>query len=543
MSSASEPLGRDRAAAARQAPILRPYSDGDTPSARRRDLIILTSVTTFCLFYGLTFAFFAPFLLVAFAIPLAILGLILIWALPSQRTAPTPLLVGLFWAFLVGSVAWPNYLGLAIPGLPWITVARLTGTPMALVFLICLSVSEPFRARLAELLSAAPSLWKILLFFVFIQFYCIFMSTNVGLSLDKFITSQMSYTAMFFISIYVFAQPGRVFRWVAITWAMAIFVGVIGLWEHHLRHVPWVGHIPKFLQIQDPTVLALLQPTMRKYSDVYRVQSVFSGSIQLAEYIIYILPFIMHMGIVNRNFWVKVLAIVSMPFLFYIAYITNSRSGMVGFIVSFMLYPLCWGLLRWRRQPGSIVGPFTVLSYPVVAGLGGSAILVFGRLRALVLGSGVQQGSTEARIDQYRKGIPMLFKNPIGHGGGMAGDVLQWYTSGGNLTIDTYYLGVALEYGVLGFIVYYSIFLLAIGLIGRELLTKPSPNEEDTYLIPAAIALVNFVIIKGVFYQQDNHALVYMILGIVVALLYRSNKEEPEVAAPFTIRGRATVRR
>jgi len=40
-------------------------------------------------------------------------------------------------------------------------------------------------------------------------------------------------------------------------------------------------------------------------------------------------------------------------------------------------------------------------------------------------------------------------------------------------------------------------------------------------MIPAGIALVNFFVIKSVFAQSDNHAIVFMILGMVVALLWR----------------------
>jgi len=94
------------------------------------------------------------------------------------------------------------------------------------------------------------------------------------------------------------------------------------------------------------------------------------------------------------------------------------------------------------------------------------------------------------------------------------------------LTIDTYYLTVALEYGVLGFILYFGAFLFAVGGATRYVLAPfDRRNREAGFLLPAGICLINFVVIKSVFAQQDNHPLVFMVLGMALALTYRIRKE------------------
>jgi hypothetical protein len=50
-------------------------------------------------------------------------------------------------------------------------------------------------------------------------------------------------------------------------------------------------------------------------------------------------------------------------------------------------------------------------------------------------------------------------------------------------------------------------------------------SKEYTMLIPLAIALFNFFVIKIVFSQQDNHAIVFMYLGMIVAFGSRINAE------------------
>ena len=130
---------------------LRPYlDDPQSPNHRTARRILLFGVVIFCLFYGLVFAFFAPYLLPLIATPVVVLAAATMWALPDVNRAPTRALEGLFLAFFAALILWPNYLAIAVPGLPWITLLRLSGFPLAGVLLICVSTSTDFRARLAS---------------------------------------------------------------------------------------------------------------------------------------------------------------------------------------------------------------------------------------------------------------------------------------------------------------------------------------------------------------------------------------------------------
>jgi hypothetical protein len=108
----------------------------------------------------------------------------------------------------------------------------------------------------------------------------------------------------------------------------------------------------------------------------------------------------------------------------------------------------------------------------------------------------------------------------------MGASALGNYTPGGILTIDSYYLAVGLEYGILGFIVYYGMLLLAIRYGAKYSVNVHKYDREYAFLIPITIALTNFLIIKSVFSQQDNHPLIFMMLGMLVALIYRARNLE-----------------
>jgi hypothetical protein len=501
---------------------LRPYlDDPQSPNHRTARRILLFGVVIFCLFYGLVFAFFAPYLLPLIATPVVVLAAATMWALPDVNRAPTRALEGLFLAFFAALILWPNYLAIAVPGLPWITLLRLSGFPLAGVLLICVSTSTDFRARLGAALSATPHIWRCLVAFVAIQTLSIMFSDVKSESVQKFVLAQIYWTSIFFASCYVFLRPKRVEQWALLLWFMSIPIGLMGIAEHFAGHVLWATHIPSFLKIADENVDRILHGQMRAYTGVYRVQSTFSTSLGLAEYLALTIPFVIHFALLPNRLPIRALAVGSIPFLFVVIWFTGARLGMVGFGLSLIGYVLIWAILKRRREPRAIFASAILYSYPIIFGAAIAATLFIGRIRRVVWGGGEHQASTDARTDQFKMGIPMVLSHPWGYGIGRSAETLGYFTPGGLLTIDTYYLLVALEYGVIGFIVYFGMILVSIYYASRSALVAPPEEREFTFLIPAAVSLFNFLVIKSIFSQQDNHPLAFMLMGMIAALVFR----------------------
>jgi hypothetical protein len=477
--------------------------------------------------YGVLFTFLPPAFLTMLLVPIFILMAIAIWALPSTNKAPTTLLAFLYYAFFISLIVWPNYLAITLPGLPWITLLRATGFPLAIVFLFCLSRGSEFRTELRASLGASPWVWKLMALFVAIQLLTIPLSSTPFSSFSKFIIAQVNWTAIFFISCYFFLAPGRVFRWTFVLLAIALYTIVLGTWEWRIGRVPWVGHIPSFLAINDDSVARILTATYRQ-GGVYRTQSTFTTSLSFAEYLALTTPFVIHLAVEGRRWITRAAATVFVPVIFFGIYITNSRLGALGFFLSFLLYIAIWGVRRWRSDRKSIVGPAVTLGYPAIFTSFILASLVNLRLYRMVWGGGQYEYSTDGRRQQLEMAIPIIMHNPIGHGIGQAAEVLGFVTPGGMLTIDNYYLSIALDYGVLGFIAYYGMFIAAIAYGGLTLLR--SRSYETSFLLPAIIALSNFVVIKSVLSQEANHPLAFMLLGLTVALVYRVNLEQKREA-------------
>lgn len=149
-------------------------------------------------------------------------------------------------------------------------------------------------------------------------------------------------------------------------------------------------------------------------------------------------------------------------------------------------------------------------------------------------GSGAYQASNEARETQWADGLATIAQAPWGHGIGRAAEALGFTDLEGFLTIDSYYLSVALEVGIFGFIAYYGAFMLSIWA-GVRISLEATKNEQTAWLVPTTLALINYVVIKSVLSQQENHPIAFALLGLAMALTQQAREkatDEPTLARP-----------
>ena len=511
---------------ARVEPRLKTYTDDIiTPKRRWASRGLVAALIVFTLFQGLFFAFFAPYLMVMFAIvPAALLGVI-IWALPDAQNPPTRLMEGVLFAYFVATYLWPNYLAVALPGLPWITFIRLTDFPLVFLLAVCFSQSESFRRDLTTIVAAVPIIWRLLLGVAIIMVITLPLSKVLSDSISKFILVVMNWFAVYFASAYYFRRHGRVERFVLALCTIMFVLGLMAIAEAHVRHILWAYNIPSFLKIEDPSVIGLLKGAGRAYTNIYRTQTTFTGPLGFGEFVAMVFPFVFYFVVSEYKQWVRIVACAGVLFLFLVAFLSGSRSAILGGLISGMITLGVWGFVRWRRRGSSLLGAAVVFSYPVVGALVLAATFLVGRIRNKVWGGGETVSSTQARVDQWHQGIPLILKNPIGHGVGSAADVLQYRLPSGLLVIDSYFLRILLDWGVLGFILFFGMVFAAIGYAGRVALEDRFEDQEIGFVVPIAISLFTWFTVKAVNAEEGNHPLVFIMLGIITALYFRSRQE------------------
>jgi hypothetical protein len=523
-----------RAATRRRASVvLAPYKR--THSLRGALLKILTApaLAFFCLIYGFFYALTAPTFIVAFVVPLLVMAALIIWALPHQRTAPTLLIEFLFPAFFVALILWPNYLAVSLPGLPWITMLRIIGLPMAGLLLISLSVSPPFRKRVAESVTSIKLLWIFMCGFLVVQVITTIISTSPGASAQLVFNQSIYWIATFVISCTLFRDTKYIERYWALLCCLSVPIIAITVLEAREQHVLWASKIPAFLRIQDESVRLILTPSFRPGINLYRAHATFATPLGMAEYLSLLTPFLLHFGFWRKNQVVKIAIFVMFPLLFISIRLSDARLGVVGMLASLLLYGLMWSIVRWRSHSRDLFAAATVYAYPAVFMAGIAAVFASTRLHAMVFGDGAQASSTEARKIQLSMAMNQLMKAPWGHGTGQCG-LAMGYGEGSFITVDNYFISVALDWGVLGIVFWYGMFITAIVLAIRySLSSQYAGRVEARLLAPLAVALTAFLVIKWVHGQDDNHAIYFMMLGMVSALVYKlrhSPSQEPASA-------------
>ena len=522
---ASSPPDARRRPAARPA-VLSPYAGAkDSRRLRLARGLILPLLAVFGLANGTVFAIVAPFMMAFFPIPIAILGMIAIWGAPGHRQSPDPgpelpalrLYSGAHslaqlsrhrparlaldhddQAFRLPPRGGAADLPVGLRALPGGAVADAAGVPGAL---------ETDRRLLGrgvpdDRLLQGPG---------------VFATARRGQEVD--------WTALFFVACSVFLKPRRADAWAILFSATTVPIALIALREYQMGQLPWADHIPSFLQVQDESVNRILAGAHREEGE-YRVQSTFSTPLGLAEYIALALPFLIHYMTTDRfAIWIRVAIAGLIYLLINIVLMTDARLGLIGCFLSGLLSLLFWAIQRWRRSQPSVFGPAVTLSYPIIAAMAYASTLFVGRIREKVWGSGQYDDSTEARKQMYNQGIPMILNHPQGYGSGMGAEQLGFRNAAGVLTIDTYYLAIGLDYGVLGFLIYYCAFLLAAGKSTQAALTFETSDHDIALLAPIAISLVNYIVIKSVFSNEENHPLVFIMAGMALAMMSRIQRQ------------------
>lgn len=502
-------------------PVLPPYREERRPIRRFVAKALFTGLCVFLgIFYGFSFAVFPPILIIYSVIPILLLAMVVIWALPDRGTAPTRLLRRLFFAYLLFLIMWPAYVSIQLPGMPWISFRRLIGFPTVLVLLVCISTSHKFRAQLRETMDALPVLWRMVALFVLVEFVTIFTSAAPFVSLNLFIDRLILEFGMFFVGLWVLSQPGMARRWARTVIGMAIALCFIGLLESHNQQILWAQHIPSFLTITDPSVQQTLTAVFRSGS--YRVTTTFSVSLAFAEYLSIAVPFLLH-WLMNRPGLQAKAALIALDLLVLTAIVlTQARLGIVGWLIAHGAYGCLWAFRRWRHSRLDLIGPAVAIVYPVGLLLFLVAMFTVDAVKFRTIGGGSTGFSDMARTQQFQLFWPRLFHNPFGYGLGRAGEVLGFRSPGGQLTVDSYIITIGLNFGIAGLALYFGMIGYAIWKMCQ--LALRSGEGEESLAMPLAAALSAFLVIRCVLAQEDNASLLYMMLAMTSALMLRAQR-------------------
>lgn len=512
-------------------PVLPPYSQ-DRPRLVRTlsKTITYTLIIVLAAIYGIAITLAFPVLAPLLLLPIVILFLVVLWALPDARGTPSVRAVGVgFLAYWVVFCCWPNYIALKLPGLPWISLQRLTAATTIVLFLFALSRWRENRVSLVRAIQDNKLVSYPTLLFFFAQTFAVLTGVNVMGSLYRVLDQAFTWNGMFFASALLLQNDKVRRRWILLFVGFGLAQAVLSIAEQMNKAVLWsdlLTRLPSVLQADPKMIESIVRNEIDIYSGRYRAKGIYNNSLSFAEFMAVASPFLLLLTVRARSF-ASLTVFAALNVLLITGLLMNgSRLGLVGTLSGYMLFLLLWSFDFWRTNRGNLIGPALVLAFPAGAAVLGFGMAFVGRINALFFGTGMQIYSTQARMDQFAKMPGVLMARPIfGYGPGNGGAALDYRQPGGLLTVDSYIITALLDYGIIGGLAFFGIM---IG--GAITATKIATRTDNPYrfeAMAAAAAVLTYFVVRTVLSQEENQPLLFILAGLILALVQKARALQP----------------
>lgn len=493
------------------------------PAVTTRKFMLAVGIFTF--FYSALFTLMPRFMSIIMLVPVGVLWLMVIWALPVGRYRPGRVLSALFLGYSFSLLMIPSYIGINIPGLPWITTVRLFGGPAILLLLVYGSTSQPFREQMLAMLRSEKAITGCIVAFAIIQLLSILMSDYPAMTFEKVVNNQIAWTGMFFIALWHFRRIESLRRWVWMYLVCMFLLAILAIVESRYQRILWANSIPDLLLIKDEVVEAILAGSTRFYGG-YRVTGTSTTPLSFAELHALTIPFALYLMDKLRTLKGIVAGLLMIALSTTTIFLTDARLGIVSSLAGLLVYGFYFFYHRWRFTRTSLIAPAGVAFYPVAAAVFVAASILIGRIRIYVWGHSGQAESTDARFEQARMAMGKIIESPlIGFGASRGGPKVGWVSPSGKLSIDSYYVSILMDYGILGFVAFYGLFIIAIGKAFQIAFAR----NDDLGKLAAAWGtyLLIFLTSKAVLSQELNHPLIFIGFAAVVALSAHARADAP----------------
>lgn len=500
--------------------------------------IFYATIVLMGLFYGFSVVLLPPILLLYFSFPILLLMALVLWAMPDAKRGPVGLAAFCFIGFNLALVLWPDYMAIQIPGFAWISFRRLWSWFLAGALLLCLAMSSTVRARLRERMAVTRPFWIMVALFFLWHWLTIAVSDSASRSLNISLNQAFIWGIPLVAAAYLFDSYKSLRRWEVLMLLAGVINCVIALLESRNGQLLWANHIPAFLTVEDETLQRILAGAVR--DGQYRSTSVFTVSLCLAEFLAILAPFALARAF-STNKLGRILFWIAFDLMIWGAIVlTHARLGIVGWLAAHVVFIFLWSWKRWATKPRDLIGPAFSLAFPFAASALLVAMFTVPAIHVRTIGGGSTGFSDQARQKQYHLFWPKLAENPLGYGSGRSGGVLNFRSPGGQYTVDSYFITTGIDYGLVGLVCFFGMFLYTFYLMATTYLE--SDSKEGEMALPIACAIAVLFMIRLVLSQLDNMPIIFVVFGMAIALYARVvalprraarlNQPEPDATRP-----------
>jgi O-Antigen ligase len=489
----------------------------------------------FIMLYGLIVGFAAAlFPPMASISMIAVLLPLLLWALPDVPTFPEKALRRAFITVVIVYLCVPNYYMVQIPGLPWLSVRRIVALVLILLTLYTIATSKSQRGVVGGYLSAEPLLKLFVVGFFFMASVSLLTSKDPAYSLSRLTEVTLNWYVPFFACLLVIrseTQIAALYKTIALLSLFAAAIGLadfIGQSNHAIKLIPEA--MLSAMAASNPSIDVMIHSNPFRNGQ-YRASSIFGTALSFGEFGAMVGPlggyFIFH----ARTSWERLLGFAVIAGALVTLFVSGSRGGSLGFLIAMPLLIGLWTIRFTRQNPFSMAGPLAI----ALTGVGSAAmtalVLLWPKLRNIVIGGGDAASSTDSRFQQATLALVQIKLNPFtGHGLGLGGATIGWFSPGGQASIDSYLLAIVVETGIPGALCFFGMIVVAGVVMAKVYLTDDDPAAAVAG--PLACTFLAYGVYRLFLAELDNQTLFFILLAMTFNVAQASSRRLAEKRRP-----------
>jgi hypothetical protein len=418
------------------------------------------------------------------------------------------------WAFLIGVC--PIYLPFKFGPLPGLNPTRVSFGVVICAAAFALITSPDLRARLSQRIAGLGWVFKLIVGFMAWLMIASLIADESIASLYAFAKDFLPGLMMLLVVLALYRDRGDIERTAAWLWLGAGVACAIAIYEWRTNSNPFIG----LMAIDTDDLIGLdWIVSYRLRGGEYRVSGPFAHPLTFGEYLAMVTPVAIMLAAMARRPWLRLAAAVSVPLFLFVSYLTHTRSSSIALAAGLFAMLTLVGLraVRRRDRPG-----LAMLGWFVLVVVLASAVFASGAITNLAQGRTAEEaGSSRARILMFERGAALVADQPLqGYGLGTAAAVIGPMPGHRTLTIDSFFLSLALESGVVGLVLFVS--AMSILLVRLAVTSVSAPGGEAWVLMAFATGLAASMITKVVLSLNHNLNLFFWFIGIAgvtIALL------------------------
>jgi len=491
-----------------------------------------TSILLVGIVAGAMAVLFPPMASIGFV---ALVGVLLLWALPELRFVPEKSLRTLFFIMIMVQLCVPGYYAIDTGVLPWISVRRLFSLAVIVLFSITVAGSRVARGEIAATLRTNRLLAFATFGFLAMMFISLLTSVNTAQSLSQLVDGLLNWYVPLFACILIIRREEDVillFKTIAVA---AIIISLAGVIELILERRYYFDIFPKSIldsMLATNPALAKMFYNVTYRNGLYRASSIFSVPLSLGEFAAFVAPISAYFVLDGRGWRQRVLGVAVGICSLLAVFCSGARGGYTAILVAMPILAVLWTIRYSKLNPHSLVGGILGTFFAIGISSVFAMVAFWPRIHDMVLGNDWEGSeSTDARFEQWNLALPHIYANPVtGHGMGNANGLIAYHLQDGVGSVDSYIITLLVDMGVPGVLLFFSMIAIAIWTAAYIYLTDA--DKRAAICGPIACCLIAFAVYRTALSQVENHNLFFIFIGLVFATSKLNYDRRPKTAAP-----------